>query len=65
MREIEPSEVPSMKFFFHWKNDYLQILASAHSPLVQKNKNNNKIKQASKYCSDLVWTRRFGFLNQV
>ena len=62
MREIEPSEVP-YEVFFHWKNDYLQILASAQAPPVQKN--NNKIKQASKYCSDLVWARKFGFLNQV
>ena len=59
MWEIEPSEVPC-EFFFHWENDYLQILASAHAPPVQKKK-----KQTSKYCSDIVCKQKFGFLNQV
>ena len=31
MQEIEPSEVPYEVFFFHRKNDFLQILASAHA----------------------------------
>ena len=54
MQEIEPSEVP-FEFFFQRKNNYFQILASVHVTPVQR----NKTKQASRYCSDLLWTRKF------
>ena len=58
-REIEPSEVPYEVFIFI---ENLQILASAHAPPVAERE---KKHQTAKYCSDIVWTQKFGFLNQV
>ena len=43
-----------MKFFFHWKN----VGFCACTPRT------NKQQQTSKYCSDIAWTRKFGFLKQ-